>query len=85
MDAYGGIFSRHRKKNPHKGGDQPPCGDLSIKEKERWKMKKNHCMLIYYQADVKEVRGEILKKYYISKRSFANSFRLAENIGRRNL
>lgn len=48
-------------------------------------MKKNHCMLIYYQPDVKEVRGEILKKYYISKRSFANSFRLAEKMGRRNL
>lgn len=30
-------------------------------------MKKNHCMLIYYQRVVKEVSGEILKKYYTPK------------------
>lgn len=28
-------------------------------------MKKNHCMLIYYQVVVKELSGKILKKYYI--------------------
>lgn len=35
-------------------------------------MKKNHCMLIYYQAVVTKISGKILKKYYISKRLLKN-------------
>lgn len=35
-------------------------------------MKKNHCMLIYYQAVVTKISGKILKKYYISKRFLKN-------------
>lgn len=66
-----GARGKMAMEKPSAPGDQP-CVKGFHQRKREVKMKKNHCMLIYYQAVVTKISGKILKKYYISKRLLKN-------------